>query len=328
MWLANAPVVAIWLWFALRARHPFFFSAVNPAIETGGVLGESKIDILRRLPEHVVPKTLFIPAGTPLQKIVQQIQASGLGFPLIAKPNVGERGFLVKKLHTPSDLASYLDRQPPDFLIQEYVDWPVELAVMHHRYPNGEPGRVTSVCIKEMLGIRGDGSHSVRELMAMDLRSRLQLERFEREHPAWLDKVPAPGEQIELEPIGNHCRGTKFLDGNHLIDERLHQLFNEVAAKMNGINYGRFDLRCPSLDGLRSGVFKVMEYNGIAAEPAHIYDPSVRLWDKYRTIYGHWKIIYRIYQQQRRRGVKCMSLAEAWRHLRRYLALRRSHKQA
>jgi hypothetical protein len=60
MWLTNIPVVFIWLWFALKARKLFFFTAVNPAIETGGVLGESKIIILNRIPKEVVPKTIFV----------------------------------------------------------------------------------------------------------------------------------------------------------------------------------------------------------------------------------------------------------------------------
>lgn len=320
MWLANAPVVAIWLWFALRARHLFFFSATNPAIETGGVLGESKINILRRLPPQVVPTTLFVKSGTPREKILEQMQAANLKWPVIAKPNIGERGFLVSKLRSEEEIEKYLANNPPDFLIQPYLDEPTELAVMYHRLPASGMGQVTSICIKHNLSVTGDGRQSVRHLMGLQLRSRLQLQRFEKEQPELLNMVPSAGETIELEPIGNHCRGTKFLSGNHLIDENIHRVFNSLSSQMEGIYYGRFDLRCRSIDALRRGEFKVMEFNGVAAEPAHIYDPRIPILEKYRILYRHWKIIFNIYKQQRALGIKPMSFKEAVAALKRYRA--------
>lgn len=320
MGLANAPVVFIWLWFALRARHLFFFSAANPAIETGGVLGESKINILRRLPSRVVPKTIFVEAGTQVGTIQQAMQSAGLTWPVIAKPNIGERGFLVSKLRSEEELNAYLATCPPDFLLQAYIDAPIELAVMHHRMPDSGQGLVTSICVKETLSVTGDGHSSVRDLMLKNLRSKFQLDRFMREKPALLKKVPENGEVLELEPIGNHCKGTKFLNGNDLINEDIHAVFNQVAAQMEGIHYGRFDLRCPSIEALRRGEFLVMEYNGVAAEPAHIYDPAMPVLEKYSTIYRHWRIIYNIYKQQKAKGVKPMSLKEALAAVKNYRA--------
>ncbi len=328
MWLANAPVVFIWLWFALRARHLFFFSAANPAIETGGVLGESKINILKRLPAAVVPKTVFVEAGTCTDKILHTMKSAGLSWPVIAKPNIGERGFMVSKLRSEEELQAYLAAAPPDFLLQAYIDAPLELAVMHHRMPDTGAGRVTSICIKKTLSVTGDGQSTVRALMMDDLRSRLQVERFEREQPELLSMVPEKGRVLELEPIGNHCRGTKFLNGNHLIDEDIHAVFNRIAAQMEGIHYGRFDLRCRDVGALRKGQFWVMEYNGVAAEPAHIYDPEMPVPEKYRTIYRHWRIIYHIYKAQRARGIRPMSLKEAIAAVKNYRAYMARHKSS
>ncbi len=326
MWLANAPVVLIWLWFALRARHLFFFSAANPAIETGGVLGESKMNILKRLPAEVVPKTIYVQAGTKSPEVLAAMQAAGLSWPLIAKPDIGERGFRVSKLRSEEDLQTYLATDPPDFLLQAYIDAPVELAVMHHRMPATGAGRVTSICIKETLCVTGDGASSIRELMMQNLRSKLQLDRFERQQPWLLEQVPHKGQVLELEPIGNHCRGTKFLNGNHLIDEEIHKVFNKVASQMEGIYYGRFDLRCQSIEALKRGQFQVMEYNGVAAEPAHIYDPGMPVWEKYRSIYRHWKIIFRIFKEQQKRGVSPMSLRQAIATVKNYRAYMARYK--
>jgi hypothetical protein len=87
--------------FALRARRLFFFSAVNPVIETGGAWGESKSKILQRIPSSHVPATIFVQKGTDFQAVREKMQAAGLNeWPVIAKPDVGERGFWSKKSGT------------------------------------------------------------------------------------------------------------------------------------------------------------------------------------------------------------------------------------
>ena len=67
-----------------------------------------------------------------------------------------------------------------------------------------------------------------------------------------------------------------------------------------------------------------MEYNGVAAEPAHIYDPNYPLHKKYRDIYRHWKIIFAIYKVQKKRGVKAMTWSEAIKSYRDYMKYQRS----
>lgn len=328
MWLANTPLVLTWMWFALRARKLFFFSAVNPVIETGGMWGESKWGILQRLPKTHQPLGFFVEKGTSPVIVQGKIKAMGMNFPVIAKPDVGERGTLVAKIKTGTALIGYMQANQMDFIIQDFVSLPVELSVMYHRFPGQKTGKVTSICVKETLKVTGDGQSTVRELMAGSVRASFQLERFEIKFPKLLQRVPAAGEQIELEPIGNHCRGTKFLNGNAEIDEALTRQFDKVAVQMDGIHYGRFDLKCRSIDDLRrTGRFLIIEFNGIGAEPAHIYDPSYPIWKKYRDIYQHWRIIFRIYRQQRALGHRGMSVREVVERVRAYRAYQRSLKK-
>ena len=156
-------------------------------------------------------------------------------------------------------------------------------------------------------------------------RARLQLDRFDQEKPALLQQVPAFGQTLELEPIGNHCRGTMFLDGNQHIDPALTNAFQAVLSRMDEIHYGRFDLKCVSIEHLRNtGKFMAMEFNGIGAEPAHIYDPAYPIRDKYRDMYRHWRVIYEIYKIQAADGVKSMSLLEGVERLRMYAAYKKS----
>ena len=328
VYITNIPVIGFWLFFAIRSRALFFFSAVNPVIETGGVMGESKINILNRLPQETIPKTIFIEKGkTDPEMIISEMKTKDLKFPIIAKPDVGERGFLVEKIADRDELTTYLRQIKVDFIIQEFIDFQEEISVMYHRFPNTKIGKITSVCVKKNLSVQGDGISTVEELMQDYPRARLQLARFRKNGFSMLKKVPKEGELIELEPIGNHSRGTTFLDGNHHIDEKLEAVFNEIGTKLEGIYYGRFDLKCASIESLRLGnEFKILEFNGIASEPAHIYDPNYPIFQAYKDIYDHWKIIYKISKIQRSKGIKSMTSKEAYDSVINYFKYMRSAK--
>jgi membrane protein DedA with SNARE-associated domain len=51
LWAVYAPVLVYILWLGLRHRKPLLFTAANPAIPAGGLLGESKAGILDGLPQ-------------------------------------------------------------------------------------------------------------------------------------------------------------------------------------------------------------------------------------------------------------------------------------
>ncbi len=329
LWAANLPLAFMIAYFALRARRLLFFTAVNPVIETGGMWGESKFNILRRIPDSHVPATVFVKKGTDFQAVMGKMRSVGLDkWPVIAKPDIGERGILVKKIKHEADLRDYISKNPIDFLIQNFLVEPLELAVMCHRMPGSRATTVSSICIKETLKVKGDGRSSVRQLMLQSDRARLQLERFDREQPELLRQVPALGQTLELEPIGNHCRGTMFLNGNEHIDPAMTQVFEAVLSQMEEIHYGRFDLKCRSIEHLRStGEFKIMEFNGIGGEPAHIYDPSYPLLNKFRDIYHHWKVIFNIYKTQAANGIKPMTFKEGIESLRVYSDYKKSITQ-
>ena len=117
-------------------------------------------------------------------------------------------------------------------------------------------------------------------------------------------------------PFGNHCRGAAFYNGNHLIDSDLESTFDKISHGVEGIYFGRFDIKCQDIESLKQGVdFKILEINGVGAEPAHIYDPEYRLFQALRDIKMQWNIIYQISLQNRRNGVHFMSYKEAYQTL-------------
>lgn len=143
MQVVNIPVGFIWLYYAIRARHPFFFSNTNPVIENGGFMGESKHNIYQHLPENYLPKTALIRAqDITTEAILSHAGELGITYPFILKPNIGERGFRVERIDDYHTLEHYLlDRPHVDLLIQEYVTHPVELSVMYHRLPHTPEGK-------------------------------------------------------------------------------------------------------------------------------------------------------------------------------------------
>jgi hypothetical protein len=323
-WLANIPVYGFYAWFALRARHLFFFTNVNPDIPLGGAMGESKIDILNLLPKEIVPRAVVVQAHQTFEETLKAMQSAGLEFPIIAKPDVGERGFLVKKIEDTTELAAHLSRYKVDFILQEFLHLPIEMTVLFHRYPGQTQVKISSVCEKAFLSVSGDGISSIRVLMGRELRAALQLPRFEKEQAALLDLVPAKGENFLLEPIGNHVRGTKFLNGNHYIDQPLIDTISVVCSQMPGILYGRFDLKCASIEALKQGDFKVMELNGVLGEPAHVYDPEFGMWRAYRDLYLHWRILFRLHRAQKRSGVSPASHRASWKLIQQYFRYKKA----
>ena len=317
------PIFLYWLWLSLKARSFFFFSAANPSIESGGLLGESKWDILRRIPEDFRPKTLFFRKDTPEETLLEDAFHQKFAFPLIAKPDVGERGWRVEKLENREQLSQYVQTTPGDFLLQEYVDEPLELGVFYYRMP-GEPGGiVSSIVQKEFLTIRGNGRNCVEELIQQNERAILQLPALQEKYVDILHQILPAGETLTLVSIGNHSRGTKFLNANHLITPELTRLFDRISQPVDGFYFGRYDLRCRSVADLYAGkTIRILELNGAGAEPAHIYHPGSSIREAYRVLFHHWRVLYDISRANHRRGVPYMRLPEAVRLWKRIRALK------
>ncbi len=307
-----APIFVYWLWLSIKARSLFFFSASNPSIETGGLLGESKIDILDQISNAFKPKTLFVPASESVDRVFTQIDALGLTYPLIAKPNVGERGWQVEKIEHCEGVINYTQRNRSDFLIQEYIDEPLELGVFYYRMPGQTEGVVSSIVQKEFLTIRGNGRNCIEELIQQNERAILQLPALTRQYGHRFHEILPIGETITLVSIGNHSRGTKFLNANHLITPELTAVFDQISQTINGFYFGRYDLRCRSIADLHAGRhIHIMELNGAGAEPAHIYQPGFSMREAYRVLFHHWRMLYDISRENHRRGVAYMTLHEA-----------------
>ena len=301
------PVFAYWLWCGLKARAIFYLSAANPGFEYGGIIGSSKKAILDKIPSVLVPTGILISNSEPIEEIFVRMQERGLNFPVVVKPDIGERGFRVELVHNKDDLRHYLADNDDILIIQEYIDLPMELGIFYYCLPNEDKGSVSSVVLKGLLSITGDGKLSLRQLMTTNERAKLQIDRLDDIGNIDLNYIPRKNEDILLEPIGNHNRGTTFLDGNYLISQQLIDVMDRISHKIEGFYYGRYDVRCKDQEALYNGDFKIMELNGSVSEPAHIYSPGFPLLKGYRILYHHWRILYKISRMNHKNGVPYMS---------------------
>jgi hypothetical protein len=312
-WVFYLPMTPYWLYLAFKTRSFTFFTSVNPGIEAGGFYGESKIDILKKINPHFLPKTVFIDKEIEFEKVIHLLITTHLAFPIIAKPNIGERGTNVAKIETVEQLQNYHSTTQEDYIVQEFINYPIEFGVLFSRLPSEPKGRVSSLTMKEFLTVIGDGKSTIRELIENSTRARFQLEVLELKLGESINEQLPENEKRLLEPIGNHCRGTKFVNANHLINEKLDEVFSRIAESFEGFYYGRFDMKVASVEDLYLGEnIKIMELNGVSSDPGHIYDPDYRLWNAYRDLRWHWNRSAEISIHNRKRGFQPLPFSEVW----------------
>lgn len=305
------PVIIYTIYLAIRARSPLFFTAANPAIPTGGMVGENKADISRWVPPQYRPKNSVIEPTDNFPNIIKNFEKAGLQFPIILKPAVGCRGLMVKKVNTWQEITEHIRKYPTTFLMEEFVDYPIEAAVLYWKNPETGESGIQSVTLKEFLTVIGNGKLAVQCLLMQNPRGILQIDRLKRESADLLCSIPQAGEKVVVEHIGNHCRGTKFLNYNHLISKEMVAAFDKIQADLPGCFVFRLDIKTPSVSDLQTGKnVKILEINGVGSDPAHIFDPNIPLSETWSAYLKLWKKIFEVSTAQHRLGVPYMTLNE------------------
>ncbi len=292
-WVFYPPVVIMVFLMGLRRRKLLAFTAANPSMPHSGIAGESKSDILGHLlPSGTVAPFLSLPATTPDR--LEAVRKWNPGFPLVVKPDVGERGRDVVIVHDEASLAHEIEKRTCDTIIQKYVEG-AEFGVFYLRHPDEKTGRIFSITTKIMTSVTGDGTRTLEELILDHNRAVLSHRHFRRLHQERLGEIPAKGESVRLASLGSHCRGALFLNGNHLITPPLEAEIDRIARTFDGFHFGRFDLRCPDEEALKRGEgIRLIELNGVTSEATHIYHPHTPLLTGYRTLIRQWRHAYDI----------------------------------
>jgi len=264
---------------------------------------ESKKAIYDLIPSQYYPKTVLIKEGTLLDEIEKTIVDSGIKYPLIAKPDIGLRGSGVQKINTVADLRHYAQKANFDYVVQDLIPFKNEVGIFYVRYPDQKFGKITGIVSKEFMILTGTGIATIEELIKENPRYELQLKVLRQEFGEKLQEVLPKGEKLNLVPYGNHARGAKFIDGSHWITPKLEETINEMCLQIPGFYFGRLDVMYNTIEELERGKnFSIVELNGAASEPTHIYDPKHSLFFAWKELSRHITYMYEISVANNKKG--------------------------
>lgn len=318
------PVGLYYIFLGLKYRSFTLPSASNPNIETGGFMGESKSSVLNMvgkeqqtwIAEFATMHRNGVPGEKDLENALSLMNEKNLGFPIVAKPDIGWNGYGVRLIEDKNHLLKYITEFPHDenIMLQRPVPFDGEAGVFYIRIPGEEKGRIHSVTLRYFPFVTGDGKSTLRELIENDERTKLRSGYYlggKPEHVGFgetdLEQIPSEGELIRLSFIGSLRVGGLYRNASHLITPELTARFDGIATSMPEFHFGRFDIRFESIDKLIKGEgFNIIEINGAGAEAIQAWDPNSGLMALYREFFKAYRMLFMIGNLNRARGYKPM----------------------
>ncbi len=322
------PVGLRWLILSVRYRSLTLPTVSNPMIETGGFWGESKSDIMQQvgedqqawLAEFVSLHRNGNGPNSDLEIALTLMSEKGLGFPIVAKPDVGWQGYGVRLVEDQEHLFQYISRYPQGekMVLQRPVPYDGEAGIFYVRMPGEEQGRIISVTLRYFPYVYGDGVSTLEELIRNNPRSKLRAGFYlgeKSEHQAfekeYLEMVPSEGELVRLSFIGSIRVGGLYRNASHLITPELTERINQIAVSMPEFYFGRFDVRFESTELLKEGKgFSIIEINGAGSEAINAWDPEVPVIKLYKELFKTQSLLFKVADLNRSRGHKPMSVKD------------------
>ncbi|MGZ0709403.1 alpha/beta fold hydrolase [Coraliomargarita sp. W4R53] len=320
------PVIFYGCYLALKHRGSTLWAMSNPGMyPLSGLALESKSEILAALNAEsgMVADWVCIQPSNTLEDRLAALHAfralQMIDWPLILKPDIGQRGEGVAVIRSESAARRYLATNAEPIIAQRFIPGE-EFGVFYYRMPNEAKGRLFSITEKVLPELVGDGVRTIERLILDDSRAVAQAAHYLKVNSERLGHVPAVGEGIQLVELGTHCRGAIFLDGNRYLSAALATRLDEVLSSYSGFYFGRFDVRGPSGEALMAGEsFKILELNGVSSESTDIYDPKNSLFAGWRKLCRQWRIAFEIGVANRERG----AVVPTWREV---IAVLRGHR--
>jgi ATP-grasp domain len=290
----------------IRYRSIMLPTAVNPELDDGKFVGESKNGILnliaKHLPEYAVKHCLVsnkesLKATELLSLTEKLLVKEAIKYPFVAKPDQGCRGAGVNLVQSRDELESYIQSFPKNeaFICHELIPYESEIGVFYCRMPWESNGKIISLTLKFFPKLLGDGVHTIRELIASDARASQLANIYYPRLAEKLDVVPQVGEEVCLVFAGNHSKGAIFKDGRRYLSTTLTKTFDRIAKKLPNFYFGRFDIRYKNIQSLEQGQdFKIVEINGVSSESTHIWDSDYALIHAYRDLFKQFHLAFMI----------------------------------
>jgi len=310
------PLSPVWIWYCIRCGTPWFFTASNPTLTFGGFEGEGKQEMYEQLPPGSYPHSIYIEPGMLFSNVEQKVMEAGFSYPFIAKPNVGMMGFMVRKINNAAQLKLYHQAIPSEYIIQTLVDYPLEVAAFYYRMPNQQKGTLSGLLKKQPAFVVGDGVTTLGVLIEQNKHVRFKEEEILSRHVAQLDRVIPSGEIFQLSVSSNRSQAGIVEGIDTEINDQLRILLDDWSHYSGKFYYGRYDIKCASIESLKEGKdFYILEFNGAGAGIQHITGNNYSLLTAWKIILHHWKMLYKIARYNAKHGVKYCEFRKGSEHL-------------
>lgn len=258
--------------------------------------------------DHFLPTVRLDLPGDEASRVAAAFVASH-GLPVILKPDIGAVGKGVIKIDAADALMQAIDDLEGTYLLQAFCPYDTEYGVFVVR-SHGQC-RVTGINKKHFPTVVGNGCNNIGELAALHPRYTLHWPLFLKYID--LQRVPNDGEATQLSFIGSHTMGCKFTDDTNQLTRAIERTIEQICADQPGFNFGRLDVKARDDEAFCAGDFVVIEVNGIASLPTHMFDPSNSLGRAYRIFLQHAKLLVDVACEHRHRQMALDSYADIWR---------------
>ncbi len=257
--------------------------------------------------DYFMPTTLVKHCWTLEQKKSFIIKFAEVhAYPVILKSDVGCVGKGISKISNLDDVKKTVPLLIGDYILQKFSPHTYECGIFYVRR-NGV-ARITGINKKHFPTVIGNGKDTIYSLAQSHKRYSHHWSSFLQY--IHTERVPQEGEEVCLSFIGSHTLGCKFTDDTHLITPALEQSVYQVFADQPGFNFGRVDIKAESEQALQAGEFVVIEVNGIASLPTHMFDPKFSLIQGYSIFFEHGKYLAEIAYEHRHRPMDLLPLRD------------------
>ncbi|NND82660.1 MAG: ATP-grasp domain-containing protein [Gammaproteobacteria bacterium] len=297
----------------LNRITPRTLAKANYALDHGEIGLGSKLATQHQFdPSFFLPSDLILEQWntTQKQKFIEQFGQQH-GWPLILKSNVGSVGKGIVRVFNADDAARHAPRLLGDYIVQKFTPWSFECGIFYVRQ-NGVP-KITGINRKHFPTVTGNGEDDLLTLAQRHYRYTEHWDSFLQELDTAV--VLAKGEQKRLSFIGSHTLGCKFTDDMHLLTPQLAAKIFELCDSQPGFNFGRVDIKAEDQAALQRGEFVVIEVNGVASLPTHMFDPAHSIWKAYKIFFEHGRYLARIAREHRHQPMELASYREVVRRV-------------
>jgi hypothetical protein len=225
------------------------------------------------------------------------------GYPVILKSNVGSVGKGIAKVTSAADIDKHTPRLLGDFILQKFTSNSYECGVFYIRHKGSS--KITGINKKHFPTVVGNGRDDLLTLAKRHQRYTKHWNAFLQELDTY--EILKAGVEKRLSFIGSHTLGCKFTDDAELHTAELEKAIFAIFESQPGFNFGRVDVKAADEDAFKRGEFVVIEVNGAASLPTHMFDPKYSVWQAYSIFFEHARYLVSIAAEQRHQPMELFS---------------------